>query len=291
MRVVLLAAAATNYSTERLLEVFAAKGHQIEKIVPAHCEVHADRGIYYRGRWLETPDIALLRFVKRTQQGTFNWILEQMIGTQWELDGVVCANSPMKKVIASNKFMTLQILHRRGVPVPPTIMSQHYAANPLPDVIDEPLIMKTQRGSMGAGVMKADTWEEAREKIDSLHGKYKAVTVQKFLDGRDIRATVVGDRCVNAVLRVPKEGEFRANYHLGGSVHPLELSPEHQRVAVEAALAMEMPYCGVDMIETKDGVFVTEINSNPDLVVEKLTGEAVVDPLVDELVRRARARG
>ena len=90
--------------------------------------------------------------------------------------------------------------------------------------------------------------------------------IQRFVKeskGRDIRAFVVGDRVVAAMRRVAQGDEFRSNVHRGGSVEPVELDEEFERVAVRAAQIMGLRVAGVDMLEGRNGPQVMEVNSSP----------------------------
>ena len=58
-------------------------------------------------------------------------------------------------------------------------------------------------------------------------------------------------------------GEFRANLHRGGTAEPVALTPEEVSTAVRSARAMGLNVCGVDMLRSKKGPLVMEVNSSP----------------------------
>ena len=111
---------------------------------------------------------------------------------------------------------------------------------------------------------------------DAFYGMEVNLLVQEFIEeagGSDIRAFVVGDKVVGAMKRQGAEGDFRSNLHQGGSATAHKLSRKEKTVALAAAKAMGLGVCGVDMIPSKRGPLVMEVNSSPGLEgIEKSTG-------------------
>jgi len=82
--------------------------------------------------------------------------------------------------------------------------------------------------------------------------------------------------------RVAKGDEFRSNVHRGGTVEAVELEPEFQRVAVQAAQIMGLRVAGVDMLEGADGPVVIEVNSSPGFEgIERATELDIAGAIVD----------
>ena len=63
--------------------------------------------------------------------------------------------------------------------------------------------------------------------------------------------------------RIARLGEFRSNIHRGGAGRIVELSEEYAQVAVRACEVMGLQVAGVDMLESRAGPKVIEINSSP----------------------------
>src|SRR5690606_2673447 len=59
--------------------------------------------------------------------------------------------------------------------------------------------------------------------------------------------------------------EFRSNVHRGGRTEAVELDAVFQETAVRSAQIMGLRVAGVDMLESKDGPQVMEVNSSPGL--------------------------
>lgn len=96
------------------------------------------------------------------------------------------------------------------------------------------------------------------------------------------RAFVVGDRVVAAMRRVAQGQEFRSNVHRGGIAEPVELPEEYAETAVRAAQIMGLRVAGVDILESKSGPQIMELNSSPGLEgIEKCTGLDIAGVIVD----------
>ena len=110
--------------------------------------------------------------------------------------------------------------------------------------------------------------------------------------GRDIRAIVVGGKVVAAMRRRAQKGEFRSNLHRGAEAEPLvDIDPRYARAAVEACKVMALEVAGVDMLETRSGPRILEINSSPGLEgIEKATEVDVATAVIRHAERFLRRR-
>jgi ribosomal protein S6--L-glutamate ligase len=122
------------------------------------------------------------------------------------------------------------------------------------------------------------------------------VLVQRFVGesrGRDLRVLVVGSRVVAAMERRAPPDDFRSNVHRGGRTEKTLLSPELARLAESAARVLGVGVAGVDLIESRSGPLVLEVNSSPGLEgIERATGIDVASAIIEHLeheVGRARS--
>ena len=118
--------------------------------------------------------------------------------------------------------------------------------------------------------------------------------VQEYIKeshGRDIRAIVVRGRVVASMVRKARGTEFRSNFHLGGSVEAIKLTPDQESVAIRAANELGLDVAGVDMLDSTSGPLVLEANSSPGLEgIERATGINVAARIVSSLRARVRER-
>jgi ribosomal protein S6--L-glutamate ligase len=150
-----------------------------------------------------------------------------------------------------------------------------------------PVIIKLLEGTQGIGVVLAENRSAASSVIESFHGLKARIIVQEFIKeakGADIRAFVVDGKVVGAMKRQAKEGEFRSNLHRGGKAELIKLSREEKEIAIASAKAMGLGVAGVDMLQSKRGPLVMEVNSSPGLEgIEKATGVNVAGKIIEYL--------
>ena len=140
----------------------------------------------------------------------------------------------------------------------------------------EPLVIKTLNGSQGIGVVLAEQASNAVAILELLKEAGVPVLLQDFVEearGKDIRCFVIGDKVVARMQRIGPEGEFRANFHRGGSANKITLSEDEKQIAIKAAKALGLAVAGVDLIRSKQGLLVLEVNASPGLeMIEKTSG-------------------
>jgi len=64
-------------------------------------------------------------------------------------------------------------------------------------------------------------------------------------------------------MRQSRGGDFRSNIHLKGVGAGIDLSEEYREVAIKSAKALGLDVAGVDMLESRDGPMVLEVNYSP----------------------------
>ena len=108
--------------------------------------------------------------------------------------------------------------------------------------------------------------------------------MQEFIEesqGIDIRAFVVAGEVVASIKRQSKDGDFRSNLHQGGSASVIQLSQPEKQLAVASAKALGLHVCGVDILSSKRGPLVLEVNSTPGLEgIETATGVNVSGKII-----------
>jgi ribosomal protein S6--L-glutamate ligase len=205
---------------------------------------------------------------------------------QFESIGVPVQNSSVAIEVAKNKLKTIQILSKKGLPVPPTFYLTQYEQ--IPKAIElcgePPLVVKTVLGTKGIGVILAETRRSLYSVVETLCGMGEKVLIQRFLDeagGRDKRLIVLGDRVVAAMERRAKRDDFRSNIHRGGEGEGLKATGEEERIAVEAARAVGLRLAGIDIMDGGGGKFVIDVNVSPGLEgIERATGVDVAGAIV-----------
>jgi ribosomal protein S6--L-glutamate ligase len=207
--------------------------------------------------------------------------------------GVATSISSLAVVRAGDKLRSLQLLSRSGVHIPKTVFARQSAdVKQLIDLVGgSPVVVKLLEGTMGIGVVLAETRKAAQSVIEAFYGLGANILIQEFIEeahGQDLRAIVVGDTVVGAMLRQGAEGDFRSNLHRGGTSAPAELTQKEKNIAIKAARTLGLHVAGVDIIRSKRGPLVIEVNNSPGLSgIEAQTGEDIAGAIIDYTVQKA----
>lgn len=293
MKIAILSREPQSYSTKRLVEAAKQAGHEALVLNHASCYVDIEKnnpGIHYNGRKVTDIDIIIPRIGRSvTSYGA-------AIVRQFEMMRVFSSVSSLALVRSRDKLRSLQLLARAGIGTPKTVFARSASKTTATDDLIElvggsPLVVKLLEGTQGIGVVLAETRKAAKSVIEAFYGLGASILIQEYIDeaaGNDIRALVVGDKVVAAILRQGEEGEFRSNLHRGGQAFPVELTQKEQNIAVKAAQTLGLSVAGVDLIRSDRGPLVLEVNSSPGLEgIEKVTGEDIAGTIIDYVVLRA----
>lgn len=159
----------------------------------------------------------------------------------------------------------LKLSSTEGIPLPDTFYARSFEKyTEKASSIGYPVVVKSVRSGKGAGVYKLENEEELKTlilKLESLEKDPKSFILQKFIPYvHDLRVLIIGDFVV-AMKRIPPEGDFRANFSLGGTVERFELDESTAELAKRALGAIGMSVGGVDILITDDGAkYVLEVN-------------------------------
>ena len=284
MKVYILSRNSELYSTKRLFEAGTAKGWDIQVIDYLKCSIEIMKGelkVNYQGKELPTPDAIIPRIgASRTFYGT-------AMVRHFEMMGAFSTSGNLAIKRSRDKLRSLQVLSKYGVDMPKTIFASNKSS--AKDVIalsgGAPLVLKILEGTQGVGVVLVDSEKAAKSVFDAFYGMEVNLLVQEFIEeagGADIRAFVVGGKVVGAMKRQGAEGDFRSNLHQGGSATAHKLTRKEKSTALAAAKAMGLGVCGVDMIPSKRGPLVMEVNSSPGLEgIEKSTQLDIAGQIMD----------
>jgi ribosomal protein S6--L-glutamate ligase len=187
----------------------------------------------------------------------------------FSLMGIPLVNGLDSIRLAKNKFLTLQALSAARIPVPETVFinSPKGFKEAIGGLGGYPVVAKQISGRQGEGIVLVETNDDAESVTRGHLDRRKGLLVQRFIPpaGRqDIRVLVVGGKAIGAMELRPKEGDFRANFHLSKDSRFKDLSPEQEKIALNAASAVGLEISGVDLIvDKKDRVSVIEVNYSP----------------------------
>lgn len=294
MKIAILSRNKNLYSTRRLYEAAVARGHDVQIIDYLRCymNITAEQpSIQYKSHILERFDAIIPRIgANRTFYGT-------AILRQFETMGTYSINSSLAITRSRDKLRSQQLLVMKGVNMPTTGFA--HAASDISDLIDlvggPPLIIKLVEGTQGVGVVLAETRKAAESVTQTLRGLNANIIIQEYIaesKGSDIRCLVIGDKVVASMQRKAAPGEFRANIHRGGAAEHVRISKVERDAAIKAAKIMGLGMAGVDLIRSKRGPLILEINSSPGLEgIEAASHKDIASAIVKHIENKAKPIG
>ena len=282
------------YSTRRLVEAARGQGHSVRVLDPLRCYMRIANdgfGMRYKGGRISGYDAVIPRIgASVTRYGCAVLRQFQLMGTATPSDAEAIAR-------ARDKLRCHQLLAAEGIGLPDTVFGDNPddTADLLALLGPPPHVIKLNEGTQGAGVMLTEKPSASRGAVETLRGLYANLLVQEFIaeaKGADLRCFVVGDRVVAAMRRQAPKGEFRSNLHRGGTAKPVRITRAEAATAVRAARVLGLGVAGVDMLRSKRGPLVLEVNSSPGLEgIEAATGVDVAGCIVSHVVGLAQSRG
>lgn len=292
MRLVILCRDAQLYSVRRLAEAAGERRHEVRILEPYRFLLGLREGrlsLRYAGEAFGGADVFLPRLGAGISEHSLA-LIRHLVAA-----GFLVINAPPAIEIARDKLRTLQLLAGHGLPVPRTAFA------PDPARFDEalravgglPAVLKPPHGTQGKGVALAADREQARAVADFMWSLGREVLVQEYVPkGRkgDLRLLVVGGGVAGAVRRRAAPGEFRSNLHQGGSVARARPSKEARALALRAAALCGLEIAGVDLLESKRGLLVLEVNAAPGFEgIERAGGGDVASRVIAYLEGRLRS--
>lgn len=294
MKIFVLSVGENIYSTKRLVEEAQERGHNVRVINHTKCSVRLGKGrpqlIFEGENIIDKADVIIPRIGGSVSRHG------AAIVKEFEMNGVFSTARSLGILRAQNKVRTLQIMNRKNIPIPQTVFSTN--TTNIKEQINllggPPIIIKLQEGTQGLGVVLAETQKSAKSIIDTFYTMKASFMLQEYIEesnGEDVRAIVVGNKVVAAMKRKGEVGEFRSNIHRGGTGEIANISAKEERIALQAARHLGLPVAGVDMILSKRGPLLIEVNASPGLQgVEAYTKVNVAEHIIKYLETNVRKR-
>lgn len=302
MRIGILSRNPKLYSTRRLVKTARERGHLVEVIDTLSVAVHIGRA----GQQTGEPQLLLdnsLGLATPTRLPQLDAIIPR-IGTsvtfyglavvrQFETMGLITTASSAAIACSRDKLQSLQLMTQAGLPIPRTAVIARpdalYAA--IEAIGGLPAVVKLIHGTQGRGVLLAHQLSTVATLLQRVEALNRQAIIQEFIAesrGSDTRLIIVGNRCVAAMERRAAPGDFRANLHRGGTAVAVEPDRDTVALAVAAARAHGLAVAGVDLLSSRRGPLLLEVNSSPGLEgIEKATGADIAGAIIDHVERTA----
>jgi RimK family alpha-L-glutamate ligase len=121
--------------------------------------------------------------------------------------------------------------------------------------------MKKIDGSKGIGVCLIENEEDYNKAYVEINDIYFCQEFVETSFGKDIRVYVLGNKVLGCVKRV-SDNSFKSNFSLGGRVEKYKLNDSIIEISLNAAKAIGLDFCGIDLLFTEDSYTVCEVNGN-----------------------------
>jgi ribosomal protein S6--L-glutamate ligase len=198
------------------------------------------------------------------------------------------AQNPVDGVLfADDKAAAAYRLARAGVPQVRTEICPFDAGQvtAVAAEIGYPVVVKRAHGAQGRWVRRAESQEALATALAELaaEGPGALIVQPEVVEcaGRSIRAVVTGGRLLAVTERQATAPEWRSNIAGGAVQRRAELTGEEAELVGGATAALGLGHAGVDILRTRQGPRVLEVNACPDFTsmqphYEADLGEAVL---------------
>lgn len=218
-----------------------------------------------------------------------------------ESEGLVVIDDPDSILRCTNKVYLAELLKANDIPAPKTLILQkdNYLQK-LENGIPYPVVLKIPDGSFSRGVFKAANKQEVADISTQLFKDSDIILAQEYLyTPFDWRIGILNRKPLFACQyfmsgehwQVVQHDTDSGNYSEGGfCTLPIEKAPkEVVKAALKAARLIGDGLYGVDIKCTDKGVFVIEINDNPNIdegIEDVVLKDELYRIIIQEFIRR-----
>jgi ribosomal protein S6--L-glutamate ligase len=284
LRIALLTMEPDNFSNSRIIEAAEQREHVIECIKTLNCYMNINSlasSVHYDGKPLPFFDVVIPRIgANITAYGT-------AVVRQFEMTGAFCLNPAAAITQSRDKLLAHQLmaLHRLPMPVTAFASSDHHTEDLIDMVGGPPIVVKLLQSTQGKGVVLAETRKQASAVIDAFRNAEANFLVQEFIAdaaGQDLRCIVLDGKVIASMRRESSPDDFRSNLHKGGTAHLVKITLEEKKLAAKAAKRLGLRFAGVDILRSKRGPLLLEVNSSPGLRgIEMVSGVDIAGAMLN----------
>jgi len=273
---------------QRLKEEAIKLNHQIDLLdFKDFSYIIGDKKPFFLDIIKRQPDLVIFRATFQSLR-----ILSALAGYLRKHNISVFDNHLLEHKYSIDKSVDLLKLALNNIPVPKTGYSRNFSDYPkLTKRFSYPIIFKPSRTGKGIRIKKIENENELKSAVqrEEAEGRTaKDFIIQEFIPYQhDLRVLVLGNR-VFCMERIPRSGDFRANFSLGGSVKLFDINQQDKNLALKAAKALNLTFAGVDLLITKQKTYVLEVNHTPGFIgMEKATGKNLGEIWLQQAIEAA----
>lgn len=290
MKIALLSTIGPNFKIDRVVREAEALGHECIAVSIGETDLRIKNNkLILHGVTDLSADVVILHSVFSSVKNVISLV------KYFRKKGVKVFDNNYGQIYYSiNKVADLTKLALDNFPLPDSFHTKSYEEYPpLCAEIGYPVIIKPIKTGKGRGIEKLKDSSELSEFIKKAQAEDRPASyylIQQFIPyEKDLRILIIGEH-VYAMRRFPKEGDFRANFSLGGTVEPVTIDEETKALAKKALACIGLSIGGVDVLITPEGKkYILEVNHNPGIEgIESATGENIAKTYLEHALKEAR---
>lgn len=207
-----------------------------------------------------------------------------------ELGGIpYTGTGPLGSGIAMDKDVSKRLLRDAEIPTLPWRVARApdfgYDRDAVEELIGFPCIVKPSRQGSSVGIVVVDTLQELDGAIQEAANYDSEVMIERFVRGRELTISILGDDPLPPVEIRPKKGlyDYEAKYTAGMTEYicpaPLEseVTAQAQLFALRAFRVLKLSnYARIDFILAQEQLFCLEANTLPGMTATSLFPKSAV---------------
>jgi glutathione synthase/RimK-type ligase-like ATP-grasp enzyme len=225
-----------------------------------------------------------------------------------EREGIPSIDDTQSIIRCCNKVFLFELLRANKVPVPQTFILDRKNEKIMEQALTYPVVLKIPDGAFSRGIVKVNNSEEFEKSARELLKKSEIILVQEFMPSEfDWRICVLGGEPLVACQYFMAKDHWQILKHIDSEkktngkiiparVHegehrtlPLDKVPkEVLEIALKAARLIGNGLYGVDLKQTPKGVYIMEVNDNPNIdvgVEDEILGDELYRKVLAHLVK------
>ncbi len=251
----------------RFVDEADASGIDIRVVHPQDFDLEVtsqnSSSVVVQGEVLPLPDFLIPRLGAATTYFAF------VVVRRLEKLGVFSLNPWHSIEAVKDKLYTQQVLAEHKLPFVKTILPKiPVDISLVEERLGFPVIVKTNYGSHGTGVVLAETPHQLQDLTLFIQSSKSCsnIILQEYVSkshGTDLRVFTIGGNSLAAMKRTSKNGALTANYSRGGDIEPFPLSDEIRTLSGEVSRVFDLDVAGIDLLFDGDHYKICEVNSSP----------------------------
>jgi len=255
------------YSTQSIVNAARRRGHFVRVIDHMQCDLVIEKGhaqVYYQNEGINGVHAVIPRIGNSaTRYGS-------SVVRQFESKQVFSTLNAEALLKTRDKLTCFQLLASEDIDIPKSVIANNplVIREMLQKIKNYPKIIKLVDGTHGLGVILSENQSNAESILEAFQKFRQRIIIQEYIResrGSDIRLFVIDDEVVGAMMRQAPPGEFRSNLHRGASAMRIEPTAKEREIAIKATRILGLQIAGVDMLRSRRGPLILEVNASPGL--------------------------